>query len=198
VPLFFLNEASEHVTIPQSPLRSQPAPAGAELPKRTPLRSNSPKTIYLVLGLLLILIAAGLACVPWLRSEKLRFSILRNQIELSTAPDEPVLVDDALLLRALQWKVSPSLKHQLVDARSIGLEQPAPPHGEFVLVLPEGDSLLATLHSQGYQLTPNASQAAFAAAGGGFHTPGKAVFRIYFAVRAVASPRPSQTEADTP
>ncbi len=183
------------MTIPQSPLRSQPAPIDAELPSRAPLRLNSPKTIYLVLGLLLIFIAASLACVPWLRSEKLRFSILRNQIELSTAPDEPVLVDDALLLRALQWKVSPSLKHQLADARGIALEQP---HGEFVLVLPEGDSLLATLHSQGYQLTPNASQAAFAAAGRGFHTPGKAVFRIYFAVRDVASPAPSPTEADTP
>jgi hypothetical protein len=162
-------------------------------------RLRSPKTIYLLIAFLLF-VAAGLACIPRLRSEKLRLAILRNQIEQSAAPDEPIAIDNWLLYRALAWKGSPGLRRQLIDARGIAaggiaLEQS---HGEMILVVPDGDSLPATLRSEGFVLTANASQARTLAAGRGFHIPGKGLFRIYFVTRPRSAPASSPTEGTAP
>jgi hypothetical protein len=178
-----------------------PAPSTTEAARRTsPSRRGlgSPKTIYFLIGSMLFL-AAGLACIPRLRSGKLRLVILRNQIEQSAAPEEPILVDNWLLYRALVWKGSPALRHQLIEARGIAHE---PPHGEMILVVPDGDSLLTTLRSQDFVLTPNASQATTLASGRGFHLPGKGLFRIYFATRFATGetslPGSSPREGATP
>jgi hypothetical protein len=170
-------------------------------PSRSSLRAlvsptkppQSPKTIYVAVVLLVFCIAGAIA-LPWLRGEKLRLLMLRNQIEACAAPDEPVLIDDWLLNRALQWKGSPALKRQLVYVQ----KRQIPPQllaarneaamQEMVLVVPEGDPLAGDLQSHGYTLLPNASQAVWVAAGKGFQVPGHGVFRIYFTMHPNAHP----------
>jgi hypothetical protein len=119
------------------------------------------------------------------RGEKLRFLILRTQLEASAAPGEPILVDDWLLNRALLWKASPSLGRQLVYVR--GGRIPAEilnAHKEIIVTAPEGDPLLGELQAHGFVLILNLSQATWAASGKGFHLPGGKIFHIYFCAPA--------------
>jgi hypothetical protein len=143
------------------------------------------------------LCGCGLLTIPWLRGEKLRLLILRNQIETSAAPDEPVLIDDWLLDRALRWKGSDALQHQLVYIRHNALPpQILSAQQEMVMAVPEDDTLLKQLQGRGLTLAPNVSQAAWVASGKGFHSPGRHPFRIYFIMRPSPGTQPTATPAE--
>jgi len=140
-------------------------------------RKHSPKTIYIVIPV--ILIAVLMAAIPAIRHERLRLLVLRNLVEEAAAPDEPVLTDSWLLYRFLYWKGSPALREQLHQQSSLS---PLPPNQEILVVAPEGSPLWNALRSNGYLLSLDAAQTRWLASGDALTIPGRGPIAIQFAV----------------
>jgi hypothetical protein len=158
----------------------------------TPCTDRALKTIYIV-GLL-VLIVAGSIAVPWVRRERFRVLILRNQVEEAAAPDERVLTDDWVVDRLLRWKGSPALGRQLVlaDRRGV-LAWAGPQPEELVVVASEGSGIWSSLRSRGYALVPDAAQERWFAAGDAVRVPFRGRLVIQFAVPSRGAFGPSES-----
>jgi hypothetical protein len=181
--VFFLKPADFASPFKKTPPRSLNAMHPSNERESLQRRSTSPKTIYLITTLVLFGVAI-LAGAPVLRREHFRLIVLRNQVEVAAAPDEPVLVDNWLLYRFLKSKGSTDLQRQLVYMRP---SKPLPAEQELIVVTTETSSLFATLHRQRFDLKPNATQAAWIATGNGVRLPVRGFVRIYFAMPASSS-----------